>query len=49
MGVDFSFQIKVFFERTRVSRVARAGVYEKLKNGKLGPFTKSLENQKRNT
>lgn len=25
-GVDFSFQIKVFFERTRVSRGARAGV-----------------------
>ena len=25
-NVDFSFQIKVFFERTRVSRVTRAGV-----------------------
>lgn len=40
MGVDFFFQIKVFFERTRVSRVARARVYKKLKNGRLGSFLK---------
>lgn len=26
-------KIKVFFERTRVSRVARAGIFEKLING----------------